>query len=93
MATDSSEVGYGVCERELPVPLVSRTGRVCERWRYAVEGAVKAHMSALGKDVFEPPLEELCHECARLHQSDFELAVCVGSLAVACGLQRGLDAS
>ena len=42
LATDSSEVGYGVCEREVCSKLVTATARISEKWRYAVEGAVKA---------------------------------------------------
>lgn len=72
-ATDSSEYGYGVCERKLDVPLISRTARTCEQWRFAVEGAVKARANALKLDpnCDCPPDTELYQE-ARVHERNFE---------------------
>ena len=45
-ATDSSDSGFGVCERLAGVDPVSELGRVSERWRYGVEGACHARAHA-----------------------------------------------
>eukprot|EP00439_Symbiodinium_sp_Y106_P021708 s7921_g2.t1 len=72
-ATDSSDTGYGVCERHLPAPAVARTARTCEAWRYKVAGAIKARESALGLvDSGERLPHYLQEECARLCSSQFE---------------------
>ena len=72
-ATDSSETGYGVCERNLHLASVSRVARSCEAWRYQVEGAIKARQSALGlTETSEPPSYQLQAECARVCSSEFE---------------------
>ena len=72
-AADSSEIGYGVCERIAPAVLIADTARCCEAWRYAVEGSVKARQSAFGLDAdIELPLEDLQYEVARLCNSDFK---------------------
>ena len=72
-ATDSSDVGYGVCERHLPAPAVARTARTCEAWRYKVAGAIKARENALGLvDSGERLPHYLQDECARVCSSQFE---------------------
>ena len=72
-AADSSDTGYGVCERHLPAPAVARTARTCEAWRYKVAGAIKARESALGLvDSGERLPHYLQEECARLCSSQFE---------------------
>ena len=70
MATDASEVGYGVCERQLDSDRVALIGRTCEQWRYSVEGAIKARTHALGQDA--APLDEGRHyDRARVRDTDF----------------------
>ncbi|CAE7427144.1 DEK1, partial [Symbiodinium sp. CCMP2592] len=72
LATDSSEVGYGVCAREVCSKLVTATARTSEKWRYAVEGAVKARASALGLDPGGSHEGSLHDECARVVQAEFK---------------------
>ena len=72
-ATDSSDTGYGVCERQLPLPAVARTARTCEAWRYKVIGAIKAREHALGlSDSGERLPHYLREECARVCSAQFE---------------------
>ena len=71
IATDSSEVGYGVCERQLESIEVACVGRSCEHWRYSVEGAIKARAHAFGEDTEQ--LDPGDHyECARVRDADFK---------------------
>ena len=72
LATDSSDVGYGVCAREADGHLVAQTARTCEKWRYAVEGAVKARANALGLEAGDRDRDALRDDCARLVQTDFK---------------------
>ena len=71
-ATDSSEVGYGVCERSLAPTFVAECGRPCEQWRYSVEGAIKARANALGLKPEEHLPADLQQECARVCSSEFK---------------------
>ncbi|CAE7368797.1 unnamed protein product [Symbiodinium pilosum] len=77
IATDSSEVGYGVCERQLESIEVACVGRSCEHWRYSVEGAIKARAHAFGEDTEQ--LDPGDHyECARVRDADFkEVVLCL----------------
>ncbi|CAE7199591.1 unnamed protein product, partial [Symbiodinium natans] len=71
-ATDSSEVGYGVCERTADPAAVAGTARCSEAWRFSVEGCIKARESALGLDESGDGLPDLLqHECARTCERDF----------------------
>ena len=71
-ATDSSEVGYGVCERSLAPAVVADCGRSCEQWRYSVAGAIKARANALGLKPEEHLPADLQQECARVCSSEFK---------------------
>ena len=71
-ATDSSEVGYGVCERTADPAAVAGTARCSEAWRFSVEGCIKARKSALGLDESGDGLPDLLQpECARTCERDF----------------------
>ena len=70
MATDSSEVGYAVCERQLECGEVANIGRACEQWCYAVEGAIRARAHALGESA-ESPQDDFHYDCARVRDADF----------------------
>lgn len=70
MATDSSEVGYGVCERQLECGEVANIGRICGQWCYAVEGAIRARAHALGESA-ESSQDDFHYDCARVRDADF----------------------
>ncbi|CAE7297688.1 unnamed protein product [Symbiodinium sp. CCMP2456] len=70
-ATDASEIGYGVCQRHLGCDQVAQVGRSCERWRYAVEGAIKARSNALGAGGDHAD-DQAQYECARIRDSEFK---------------------
>ncbi|OLQ14569.1 hypothetical protein AK812_SmicGene1346 [Symbiodinium microadriaticum] len=64
-ATDSSDFGYGVCERILDVRAVASCGRPCEQWRYSVEGAIRARARALGLERDEHLDSDQQYACSR----------------------------
>ncbi|CAE7735243.1 unnamed protein product [Symbiodinium necroappetens] len=86
-ATDASEIGYGVCQRHLGCDQVAQVGRSCERWRYAVEGAIKARSNALGTGDDHAD-DQAQYECARIRDSEFK-EVGASVLVVLCSLGLG----
>ena len=71
-ATDSSDFGYGVCERILDVRAVASCGRPCEQWRYSVEGAIRARARALGLERDEHLASDQQYACARICSAEFK---------------------
>ncbi|CAE7949002.1 unnamed protein product [Symbiodinium sp. KB8] len=86
MATDSSEVGYGVCERQLECGEVANIGRTCGQWCYAVEGAIRARAHALGESA-ESSQDDFHYDCARVRDADFrEVGADVGLCLAVFGI-------
>lgn len=47
--SDSSHLGFGVCERPVSSQTIWEIGRVSDAWRWDFEGSVQARQSALGE--------------------------------------------
>ena len=52
-ATDSSDSGFGICQRTMGSQRVAQVGKVAESWRYSFEDCVHARRSSL---LFDPTL-------------------------------------